>query len=236
MYSKRFSYESGRNPTSWHTCSDTHINTHYTDIQVLFTFSTPITVCHRLIVYLSEQANSYSTENHSSCFWTQSPFALVSLSKAIVPLFFLSLSWYVLYSFYPFNNQKKIKGHIQINIHVKLNGQGESRQNKKKGVWTLPSLCAILYSHNVIQPQQPLNNFSCAKLWLSPRFFFILFPLSGGFLPITGSRKYQHNILWKTPSIPPSVWQVPHYSPWQHPLFLSLPELFNTNFFMDLHV
>lgn len=143
-----------------------------------------------------------------------SPHLHLSVYQKLLFHFFSSvLSWYVLYSFYPFNNQKKIKGHIQINIHVKLNGQGESRQNKKKGVWTLPSLCAILYSHNVIQPQQPLNNFSCAKLWLSPRFFFILFPLSGGFLPITGSRKYQHNILWKTPSIPPSVWQVPPLFP-----------------------
>ena len=131
-------------------------------------------------------------------------FAVPS-SNLLFHFFFSILSWYVLYSFCPYNNQKyqRICSDKYL-IHVKLNWQGERRKSKEKGVWTLPTLYVILHSHTAIQPQQPLNNFLRAKLWLSPRYFWILFPFSGGFLPITGSG----NLLlwvWKSAALPSSL-------------------------------
>lgn len=118
---------------------------------------TLVTMHQRHIVYLSNQANSCTTEKHGSHFsFAQCPFELLSffIKSFLFHLFFPLSSCFVLHLFFPYN-YLKIKEYVQINILFmsKLNGFGERRRNRRKcsGISNFPmphSALTLWSSHN----------------------------------------------------------------------------------------
>ena len=102
-------------------------------------------------------------------------------------------------------------------------GKGKRGRIRRKG----SGLCHLSLCHtplpNCDSATTALEQLLTCQALAIPKVFLHPLPLLWG-IPAylessCSSFKSQHNILWRTYSLPPSIWQVPHYSPWQHPPF-----------------